>query len=808
MNNHRNPARFFRVRDRLHGRGCIVAIGSTVLLATLPGSVAAQAKTQINPLCAATIKEFEASVAHRIANGRPVTAKLGKKNDREIAQSVVRQVCDQPGFAIQNSLYVKELHKLRPALVRVYRRLLGRLHGAARAQLIEDQARWKIYHRREYQNPANDINTYVSRVGWLRELLSERAIGPYPFISQQVIIQHKSFKYGGVRIDAHYPQFDNHRADAAATNRFFAHSARKAAQTMEANASGAFSGPKPFGDNLPRGVPFHVFDYDQSVGLSRPGPYLLDVSLSISQYTGGAQSYLSGASYLIDLHTDAIVPLKQVFAAHVHWRRRLRALVVADFEKRWPKDMWDNARYGTPLYYFGARDLQATYIAAYGAISVKVPYAQLQPLLREDGPLAVALRAASSRRSSAMEVSGGAHHVSAMPNTHGSGCRVRKASGAAGLHGEAEIVRTCARSTETVLYSFTGATGSEPWGRLVIGAGGALYGTTGYGGKNNDGTVFKVDSKGTETVLHSFGSGATDGIEPSSLIVGNAGNLYGTTEQGGAYRDGTVFRVSPTGAETILHSFGSGTTDAAVPVDLVMASTGNFFGLTLFGGPKGGGTVFKLSRTGGVTVLYAFNGAHGGGPWGGLVLGKAGNLYGTTRSGGAHGDGTVFKVSPTGTETVLYSGGGTANDGLLPLQLVMDRAGNLYGVTELGGANQDGTLFKISPSGKTTTLYSFGGTANDGDTPERILVGKETGNLFGTTLKGGTNGDGTVFEFDPRSDTETVLYSFAGGTSDGRLPMGGLVMDGAGSLYGTTSSGGAHGDGTVFKIKLAASLRH
>lgn len=807
MNSQGNPTRFFRVRGRPHRRSRIVAIGTTLLMATLTGSVATQAKTQINPLCAATIREFEASATHQTANGRPLTAKLEKKTDREIAQSVVRQVCDQPGFAIQNSLYVKELHKLRPELARVYRRLLGRLHGAARAQLIEDQARWKIYHQREYQNPANDINTYASRVGWLRELLSELAIGPYPSISEQVIIQHKSFKYGGVRIDAHYPQFDNHGADAAATNRFFAHSARKAAQAMEANASGAFDGPKPFGDNLPRGVPFHVFDYDQGVSLSRPGPYLLDVSLSISQYTGGAQSYFSGASYLIDLHTDAIVPLEQVFAPHIHWRRRLRALVVADFEKRWPQDMWDNAQYSEPLYTFGARGLQATYFAAYGAISVDVPYAQMQSLLRKDGPLVVALRAASSRRSSAAEVVGDAHSVSALSNAHGSECRVRKASGAAGMHGEAEIVRTCARATETVLYSFTGATGSKPWGRLVIGAAGALYGTTGYGGKNNDGTVFKVDSKGTETVLHSFGSGATDGIEPSSLIMGNAGNLYGTTEQGGAYRDGTVFRVSPTGAETILHSFGSGTTDAATPVDLVMESTGSFYGLTLFGGPKGGGTVFKLSRTGGVTVLYSFGGVQGGGPWGGLVLGKAGNLYGTTRSGGAHGDGTVFKVGPTGTETVLYSGGSTPNDGLLPLRLVMDSAGNLYGVTEVGGANQDGTLFKISPSGKMTTLYSFGGTANDGDTPEGILIGKETGNLFGTTLKGGTNGDGTVFEFDPRNDTETILYSFAGGRSDGEHPMTSLVMDDAGNLYGTTLSGGAHGDGTVFKMKLAASLK-
>ena len=407
-----------------------------------------------------------------------------------------------------------------------------------------------------------------------------------------------------------------------------------------------------------------------------------------------------------------------------------------------------------------------------------------------------------------MEVSGGAHHGSAMPNTYASGCRVRKASGAAGLHGEAEIVRSCARARESVLYSFTGATGSEPWGRLVIGADGAIYGTTGYGGNNNRGTVFKVDANGTEIVIHSFGSGAADGVEPSSLIMGNAGNLYGTTEQGGAYRGGTVFRVSPAGAETILHSFGSGTTDAANPVDLVLDRAGSFYGLTLFGGPKGGGTVFKLSHAGRMTVLYSFDGAQGDGPWGGLILGRAGNLYGTTRSGGTHGDGTVFKVDPTGRETVLYSGGSTPNDGLLPLRLVMDSAGNLYGVTELGGANQDGTLFKISPSGKMTTLYSFGSTANDGNTPEGILVGKETGNLFGTTLKGGANGDGTVFEFNPRRDTETILYSFAGGTSDGKRPMGALVMDGAGILYGTTLSGGAHGDGTVFKIKLVASLRH
>jgi uncharacterized repeat protein (TIGR03803 family) len=777
-----------------------------LLMAALTGSLAAQAKTQISPLCAATIREFEASASHPLANGRPVSPKLDEKTDREIAQSVVRQVCDQPGFAIQNSLYVKELHKLRPELTRIYRRLIGRLHGAAKVQLIEDQARWNIYHQREYQNPVNDVNTYYSRVGWLRELLSELAIGPYPFVSEQVIIDHKSFKYGGVRVDAHYPQFDNHRADAAATNRFFANSARKAAQAMEANASQAFNGRQPFGDNLPPGMPFHTYEYDQGVSLSRPGPYLLDISLSISQYTGGAQSQLSGASYLVDLHTDAIVPLKQVFTPHIHWRRRLRALVVADFKKRWPQSMWDDARYAEPLYTFGSRSLQANYFAAYGGISVKVPYAQLQPLLRVGGPLAVALRAASSRVSSATQFTRSAHGTSAISDSHAGRCLAHKVSSAAGPHDVARIVRTCARVTETVLYSFTGATGSGPWGRLVMGTAGGLYGTTGYGGKNNDGTVFKVDAKGTETVLHSFGAGATDGVEPSSLIMGNAGNLYGTTEQGGAYRDGTVFKVSPAGVETILHSFGSSTAAAATPVDLVTDRTGNFYGITLFGGPKGDGTVFKLSRTGRVTVRYSFDGAHGSAPWGGLVLGKAGNLYGTTRSGGAYGDGTVFKVSPTGTETVLYSGGSTPNDGLLPLRLVMGSAGNLYGVTELGGVNQDGTLFKIRPSGKMTTLYSFGSTANDGDTPEGILVGNETGDLFGTTINGGQDGDGTVFEFDPRNDIETVLYSFVGGTSDGEHPLAGLVMDGAGNLFGTTSSGGAHGDGTVFEIKLATSL--
>jgi uncharacterized repeat protein (TIGR03803 family) len=201
------------------------------------------------------------------------------------------------------------------------------------------------------------------------------------------------------------------------------------------------------------------------------------------------------------------------------------------------------------------------------------------------------------------------------------------------------------------------------------------------------------------------------------------------------------------------------------------------------------------------TVLYAFTGgSDGGGPYAGLIADRAGNLYGTTIGGGASHNGVVFKLSPSGAETVLYSFTGGSGDGAGPSAgLIADRAGNLYGTTLFGGASNFGTVFKLSPSGTETVQHSF--TGSDGVFPRAGLIADRAGNLYGTA-DGFTSNAGTVFKLSP-SGTETVLHSFAG--SDGAIPQAGLIADRAGNLYGATFNttsfpGGASGNGAVFKL--------
>jgi uncharacterized repeat protein (TIGR03803 family) len=361
-------------------------------------------------------------------------------------------------------------------------------------------------------------------------------------------------------------------------------------------------------------------------------------------------------------------------------------------------------------------------------------------------------------------------------------------------------------------------------------AAGNLYGATQNGGdltcdidQSGCGTVFKVDTTRTETVLHSFTGGA-DGIEPKAgLVQDAAGNLYGTTFNGGAHGYGTVFKLDPTGTETVLYSFTGGVDGASPLAGLVMDAAGDLYGTTQLGGdltcPRlggpGCGTLFKVDTTGAETVLHSFTGgADGLEPTAELVQDAAGNLYGTTSNGGAHSYGTVFKLNPTGTETVLYSFTGGA-DGASPLAgLVMDAAGNLYGTTQLGGAFSAGTVFEVSASGAEIVLYSFTG-GSDGSLPEGGLLIDAANNLYGTTDHGGDLtcgqglGCGTVFKLD-KTGKQTVLYTFSGGT-DGAYPQAGLVMDAAGNLYGTASGGGdltcnqGLGCGTVFKLTPLSS---
>jgi uncharacterized repeat protein (TIGR03803 family) len=316
----------------------------------------------------------------------------------------------------------------------------------------------------------------------------------------------------------------------------------------------------------------------------------------------------------------------------------------------------------------------------------------------------------------------------------------------------------------------------------------------------------------TFSVLSSF-TGSTDGGNPwAALIQDGAGNLYGTTEGGGSNGVGTVFKLDTSGTETVLYSFTAGT-DGGLPLaGLIRDEAGSLYGTTFFGGvfACGCGTVFTLDPTGKETVLYSFTGypVDGADPYARVVRDRAGNLYGTASSGGAYGDGVVFKLDTTGKQTVLHTFTG-GPDGGFPLgDLILDGAGNLYGTTFYGGkgcALGCGVVFKLNKAGKFTLLHTFSGTP-DGDGPHAGLLRDAAGNLYGTTSNGGAHGWGTVFKLD-KTSKETILYSFTGGADGGRTRGSGLVRDPAGNLYGTTFSGGGGtcqgygaGCGVVFMV--------
>jgi uncharacterized repeat protein (TIGR03803 family) len=385
--------------------------------------------------------------------------------------------------------------------------------------------------------------------------------------------------------------------------------------------------------------------------------------------------------------------------------------------------------------------------------------------------------------------------------------------------------------TQLVLNSFSGQGGSgtggiqgstdgaAPSSGLVAGADGNFYGTTNVGGAHRVGAVYKMTAAGVETVLYSFSggvSGSTDGAYPGGLIQGSDGNLYGTTEYGGAYDygGGTVFRITTSGVETVLYSFGaSGITDSSRPVaGLVEGSDGNLYGTSLTGGANNAGTVFKITTSGVETLLHSFTGncafssnVDGAEAYAPLVEGSDGNFYGTTSCGGASDAGTVFKITTGGAETVIYSFA-VGTDGESPLAgLIQASDGNFYGTTELGGVNSKGTVFKVTAAGAESLLYSFGaGGSTDGAEPYAGLVEGSDGDLYGTTYAGGSYGEGTVFKVT-RGGVETVLSSFSGaggiiGSADGAMPWAGLIPGPDGSFYGTTIAGGAYNEGTVFNL--------
>jgi uncharacterized repeat protein (TIGR03803 family) len=363
---------------------------------------------------------------------------------------------------------------------------------------------------------------------------------------------------------------------------------------------------------------------------------------------------------------------------------------------------------------------------------------------------------------------------------------------------------TVSAQTLTTLHSFNGGNGRSPEGALVQGSDGNFYGTTPLGGPHSKGTAFKIDATGSLTTLHSFSGSPGDGAVPvAGLVQGSDGNFYGTTTSGGTFFQGTVFRMTPSGAITVLHSFNSFFGEGAVPfAGLVQGSDGNFYGTTAFGGAHFKGTVFKIDATGNLTTLRSFSGSpsEGATPVAALVQGSDGNFYGTTASGGQHFQGTVFRITQGGALTVLHSFSGFPSEGAVPFAgLVQGNDGNFYGTTALGGTHSKGTVFNIDATGSLTTLHSFSGSPSEGANPVAGLVQGSDGNFYGTTALGGTHSRGTVFNIDATGSL-TTLHSFSGSPGEGALPFAALVQGSDGNFYGTTALGGAHGAGTVFKL--------
>jgi uncharacterized repeat protein (TIGR03803 family) len=376
-------------------------------------------------------------------------------------------------------------------------------------------------------------------------------------------------------------------------------------------------------------------------------------------------------------------------------------------------------------------------------------------------------------------------------------------------HQQETIASTPPTPAFRTLVNFSGANGANPAPNLIQGADGNLYGTTPGGGANGSGELFKLTPSGNLTVLYSFcpEAGCTDGKGPNGLTLGSDGNLYGGTGSGGTFGYGIAFKFTGAGSPITLHNFDG--SDGSNPFGLVQASNGDFYGATSYGANfvectgNGCGTVFKLTSTGTLTTLHDFcsqpDCGDGAVLYEYLVRGTDGDYYGTTYGGGTANCGTVFKITPKGDLTTIYTFGLGAYPfcGGNPLGLALGTDGNFYGVT----TDYQGSVFKITPKGNLTTIYTFCAQigCTDGSLPRVGLTLGSDGNFYGTTYFGGTHNEGTVFRITP-AGLLTTLHSFNG--RDGNYPIGGLFQATNGVFYGTTTMGGSDGDGTIFSLSV------
>jgi uncharacterized protein (TIGR03437 family) len=354
-------------------------------------------------------------------------------------------------------------------------------------------------------------------------------------------------------------------------------------------------------------------------------------------------------------------------------------------------------------------------------------------------------------------------------------------------NGQGTIFKITPTGTLTTLYRFGTAPtdGAGPDGLIQAGDGN-FYGATCCGGIAGAGTIFEITPQGTLTTLYSSSIGF------GGLILGTDGNFYGLT--GGPNDNGAIFKLTPAGTLTTLCSFGAAPDDIS-PVGLTQGTDGNFYEATFVGGGgacpgaydtyMGCGAIFKITPTGTETILYSFGAtsAAPSNPQSGLIQATDGNFYGTAPLGGLYNGGLVYKVTPEGALTILYSFGGTPTDGRNPdAMLIQAIDGNFYGTTENGGVNSCpagftgaggcGTIFKVTPSGTESVLYSFSATESDGQNPPGALTQGTDGNFYGTTNTGGTGSDGMVFKFIPAPPDLPAITTNAGVLNGASLQPG------------------------------------
>jgi len=378
--------------------------------------------------------------------------------------------------------------------------------------------------------------------------------------------------------------------------------------------------------------------------------------------------------------------------------------------------------------------------------------------------------------------------------------------------------------TFTKLVDFTNLNGADPFHTsLIQGFDGNLYGTTAYGGKfscppnGGCGTVFSLTEDGK--ITRNFSFNGFDGAYPfGGLIQASNGALFGTTSSGGlSGAGGSVFEFTPAGKLVTIYNFCAQTScsDGDSPsASLLHARDGNFYGTTCQGGVFSNGTVYRISPIGVFTNLHSFNGfGDGACPYGPLMQGVNGQIYGTTSGGGINQDGTVFSISPAGSVKTLYVFAGPPSDGAYPHGgLIQATDGSLYGTTLLGGSCPAepqagcGTIFKISATGVFTIVHNFcagGDPCYDGQGPADALILGSDGNLYGTTaFGGGVANAGTIFSITP-DGTLTTLHAVTSPFQEGKFPFTTLVQATNGKFYGTMEEGGAKGKGVIFSLDVS-----